>query len=160
MSLTQKQISAKKYYQKNKEKIAEQNKKYYEENKKRILKKARISWVVKKEKAIDDVEVCLRELLNKAKSRAKKHGRECNIDLAYLKRRWNHQKGFCNESGIKMLTSLGSGNYRTVSIDRIDSNLGYVVGNVQLVLSGLNGFKREMKRSQFIKLCNAVANHN
>ena len=48
---------------------------------------------------------------------------------------------------------------RTASLDRIDSSLGYVPGNVQWVHKDLNMFKGAMPDERFIDLCLAVAKY-
>ena len=47
----------------------------------------------------------------------------------------------------------------TASLDRIDSNLGYISGNVQWVLAEINMMKQSYSLDRFIELCSAVANH-
>lgn len=42
---------------------------------------------------------------------------------------------------------------RTASLDRIDNNLGYVVGNIQWVHKTVNSIKSNLPEEQFLKLC-------
>lgn len=49
---------------------------------------------------------------------------------------WDSQSGLCAISGMPMLYRFNDP--RTVSIDRIDSDLGYIPGNVQLVCRWVN----------------------
>lgn len=49
---------------------------------------------------------------------------------------------------------------QTASLDRIDSNEGYIVGNVQWVHLVLNRMKSNLKETQFIEWCNLVVKHN
>jgi hypothetical protein len=46
------------------------------------------------------------------------------------------------------------------SIDRIDSSLGYVVGNVQWVDKDVNMMKRTYNNEYFIKMCKLIAENN
>ncbi len=46
----------------------------------------------------------------------------------------------------------------TVSIDRIDSSEGYLIGNVQLLHKDVNMAKQKYSQEYFISLCEAVAN--
>ena len=50
------------------------------------------------------------------------------------------------------------GSNHTASIDRIDSDKGYVVGNVQLVHKDVNMAKQQYSQEYFIEMCEAVAN--
>ena len=44
----------------------------------------------------------------------------------------------------------------TASLDRIDSSMGYIVGNVQWVHKDINMMKRQLSNEQFISLCKTV----
>jgi hypothetical protein len=46
----------------------------------------------------------------------------------------------------------------TISIDRIDSSLGYRIDNVQLVHKDVNMMKQSYTQDRFIEICIAVAN--
>jgi hypothetical protein len=48
----------------------------------------------------------------------------------------------------------------TASLDRIDSSLGYVWGNVQWVHSVINDLKSNMAQEEFISWCQKVAAKN
>lgn len=47
---------------------------------------------------------------------------------------------------------------QTASLDRIDSNIGYVVGNIQWVHTMVNMCKNKYDQSKFIQMCLAVSN--
>ena len=49
------------------------------------------------------------------------------------------------------------GSNHTASIDRIDSDKGYVVGNVQLVHKDVNMAKQQYSQDYFIEICKAVS---
>ena len=78
----------------------------------------------------------------------------CDIDEAYLKEVFVKQAGACALTG-----SVFSSECRP-SLDRINSGLGYVRGNVQLVTIDINKMKLDFKQEQFIELCKAVAERN
>ena len=46
------------------------------------------------------------------------------------------------------------------SLDRIDSNKGYVSGNIQWVLKSINMMKQGLDQQEFINLCKEVSKHN
>lgn len=62
------------------------------------------------------------------------------------------QNGKCALSGIDLVK-----NPRTWSIDRIDSNRGYELNNVQLVDKRINMMKGTLSQEDFISLCVSVA---
>jgi hypothetical protein len=62
------------------------------------------------------------------------------------------QNGKCALSGIELVK-----NPRTWSIDRIDSNKGYELGNIQLVDKRINMMKGTLSQEDFISLCVFVA---
>jgi hypothetical protein len=49
------------------------------------------------------------------------------------------------------------GAIHTASIDRVDSSLGYVVGNIQIVHKDVNMAKQQFTQDYFLVLCAAVA---
>ncbi len=66
---------------------------------------------------------------------------ENGISLEYLLNLWETQEGRCAISGKEM--SCNFNDLFGVSIDRIDSNIGYMEGNVQLVCQGINFAKNK-----------------
>jgi hypothetical protein len=58
------------------------------------------------------------------------------ITCQYLIDLYGAQDGKCALSGLQMMHTLG--NHASISIDRIDSKRGYLVGNVQLVCQFIN----------------------
>ena len=49
-------------------------------------------------------------------------------------------------------------NKNTASLDRIDSSMGYIEGNVQWVHKMVNMCKQQYEQEDFISMCQAVAN--
>ncbi len=104
-----------------------------------------------------------RHHLNLARRRVKANGRELNINLEYLKKLWEQQEGKCPYTGWELenfaATSLWNNHQlhpKTASLDRIDSTLGYVMGNVQFVSVMANYAKRDFHELQLLEFCNAV----
>jgi hypothetical protein len=61
------------------------------------------------------------------------------LTLEYLEELWKEQEGLCALSGIKMTFELKRGRTHTnLSIDKIDRNKGYIIGNIQLVCMACN----------------------
>lgn len=101
-----------------------------------------------------------RYYLNKAKNR-REYG-DTDLDLLYLKKLWESQAGICPYTGYKMdlpkntQDSNIKGSPEKASLDRIDSSLGYIRGNVQFVCLSVNlaknGFSHEQMLSFFKKI--------
>jgi len=90
----------------------------------------------------------------KWKSSAKRRGHEWSLTKSQLDDIFNSQKGICALSGITMTAEITS-IYR-VSIDRVDSSIGYVFGNVQFVCSIVNIMKNKFSEDVFIAVCESV----
>lgn len=79
------------------------------------------------------------------------------ISLDALELLWHTQHGCCAITGWPMTMELANGVVHTnCSIDRIDSKLGYTVGNVQLVCRAANIAKNALTQGEFVSLCAAV----
>jgi len=73
---------------------------------------------------------------------------------------WNSQNGKCALSNMPMTLSHGTHilqNPTKMSIDRIDSTIGYHKDNIQLITWQLNCGKSVWSNEQLIELCKAVA---
>ncbi len=100
------------------------------------------------------------ERLAGAKERAKKNNLDIDIDIEYLKFLWNAQKGKCAISDIKMTYVMLQGRVSTnLSIDRIDTNVGYIRGNVQLVCSAVNAMKSDLSKDELLYFCENILNN-
>ena len=51
-------------------------------------------------------------------------------------------------------------NRLNISIDRINSSLGYTKDNVQLVAAIVNRMKTDLPDSEFIKICSIITDNN
>gem|GEM_PF-6560452 len=81
-----------------------------------------------------------RQHLKLARRRVKGKDRQCTITLQYLKELWEKQGGRCPYTGWELDNPETTKDWdnrplhpRRASLDRIDSSLGYVPGNVQFV---------------------------
>ena len=102
-----------------------------------------------------EIDSRLRNLCVKAKSRTNKEFNITEIDLQNL---WSKQDGKCAYSKLPM--SAASNQLYTVSLDRIDSSKGYIVGNIQLVCASVNRMKQEFTQDVFLTLCNLITQNN
>lgn len=90
-------------------------------------------------------------------SAAKRH-HEWALSYEDIENQYLSQKGYCALSGIKM-----EGNSKSPlrpSLDRINSKMGYLVGNIQFVCCMINVMKNKYDEKQFIKMCGLIFNHS
>lgn len=90
----------------------------------------------------------LRYLAQKANSR--KRPRSVKITEDMLKNIYEKQEGRCALTGIPFNQEIGGAK---PSLDRIDSSLGYIPENLQLVIRDINKIKREFPIGYFYALC-------
>lgn len=91
--------------------------------------------------------------------RIKSRTREFNVTVEYLKDLWNNQN-ICPYTGVKLVLPKTRGVNNPIysaSIDRIDSSIGYVIGNIQYVSMAANYMKGAMSHEQTIELCKTIA---
>jgi len=99
----------------------------------------------------------LKNRLNIAKYSSKKRNIyfDNELDIKYLKNIYDEQDGKCALSGE--ILEFGKWDNKTLSIDRIDSNLGYSKGNIQLVCWIINHMKVNLEQNEFINWCNKIS---
>ena len=96
---------------------------------------------------------------------SKKRCKEFTLKIEDLKYIWEKQQGICPYSGVQLklrtyLTKVDN-LMTTASLDRIDSSLGYVVGNIQFVSISINFMKHTMSHQDTLKLCELISkNYN
>ena len=94
---------------------------------------------------------------NKFQSGAELRNIAFTITVEYLWEVFKEQDYQCALTGWPIGWAEVGANH-TASIDRIDSDKGYVVGNVQLVHKDINMAKQQYSQDYFIEMCKAVAN--
>lgn len=95
----------------------------------------------------------LKNLWTKAKLRPK--GFDPAINWKYLFDIWEQQNGRCVYSGVPL--SIEANHPHSVSIDRIDSSIGYLKGNLQLVSAAVSRMKQEFDEEFFLSTCRLIA---
>lgn len=83
---------------------------------------------------------------------ANKRGLEFTLTAKFLWELWEAQRGICALTGVKI--SLET----TASLDRIDSDIGYVESNVQWVHKRVNLMKCDDSEEEFANWCRLIAN--
>jgi hypothetical protein len=84
-----------------------------------------------------------------------------DIDLFYLKEVWDSQNK-CVYSGVNLILPRWKGYNNplyTASVDRIESDKGYVKGNIQFVSITANLAKNSMTHEQMIEFCRLISNN-
>jgi len=106
-----------------------------------------------------------RYYMKKAKSR--EHKDTTDLDLEYLRNLWKEQEGRCALSGVVMSLPRNTlvweqdrGNPWKPSLDRIDSNKGYLRGNVRFITVMANLCKQSFSDEEVIAFCRAVVSHH
>ena len=107
------------------------------------------------EKINSTIEGRARIFLRNAKNSAAKRQQEFALTIADIVDCWNMQWGVCAYSGRSM--TLEAGKLNTVSIERIDSDKGYIVDNTILVCQAINRMKSDFSFEDFYELCRDVA---
>lgn len=90
---------------------------------------------------------------NKLKKSAEKRNYEFSVSIKYLWDLYISQNRKCNITG-DLIPDI-----KKASLDRIDSNLGYIEGNVQWVTYRANISKHTMTMKELYKFCTKVLNH-
>lgn len=75
-----------------------------------------------------------RHYLKKVRNRFIEKDKPYNVDLLYLKGLWETQKGICILTGVDLIleNKISNPNF-TASLDRIDSDVGYIEGNLRWI---------------------------
>ena len=98
--------------------------------------------------------VLRKSFAHKYKIGAETRGIDFTVSFEYLADLLIKQDFECALSGISLDAMRLNNN---ASLDRIDSYLGYIEGNVQWVTSEVNMMKQSYSQERFIEVCKAVA---
>lgn len=102
----------------------------------------------------------IRRSFSQLKSGRLKQGKEWTIEVEDMFVLYNMQEGRCALSG-EMMTYQSTGdnsNDSNISLDRIDTTIGYVSSNVQYVCKRINLMRHKTSVKEFITWCERVAN--
>jgi hypothetical protein len=96
--------------------------------------------------------------IRKTKINGNKRLLACNLTLDDLKNQWEKQNGICPYTGIQMTLEESSSlrNRKDMvptqaSLDRIDSDIGYIKGNVEFVCVAINYAKNGFSKIQVME---------
>lgn len=96
---------------------------------------------------------------SKIRSHARERGIEFAITIDYVWQLLQKQKFKCAYTGVALYFAekySSRGSESNASLDRKDSSLGYLPGNVQWVCKKINFMKQNLSEIEFIKLCKSV----
>ena len=85
--------------------------------------------------------------------------RDFNITIEYLSHLFDKQKGKCALSGLELTFGVSNKIKPTASLDRIDSNKGYIIDNVQWVHKDINWMKQDFTEQEFLDMCKKIVSH-
>lgn len=94
--------------------------------------------------------------------KGKEYGREIpvTINVEYLDSIWQNQKGRCAYTGEEItLPKKWDDKTYTASVDRIDSEKGYIEGNIQFVHQSVNLMKNRLTHDFFLEMCKKIVNN-
>jgi hypothetical protein len=94
--------------------------------------------------------------LTNSKARAKVNGIPFEIDIEHLKNLWEKQNGICYYTGKQMILGPSKKKWSCVSIDRVNSDLGYTKENTVLCRGIVNLMKNELSISEFLEIIDEI----
>ena len=104
------------------------------------------------------IEIISQRFWNRLVRGAEVRSIEFSITPEYLYEILILQNRRCALTGIELIMPISRKcNSYNASVDRIDSNIGYVKGNIQWVHKTINLMKNKLSQEEFIKMCNNVA---
>jgi len=93
--------------------------------------------------------------------RIKKRKHYYNVELSDLLELWETQSGMCVYSGVKLVhPNNGGSNLNTASLDRIDSKIGYVKGNLQFISIICNQAKNNLSNEEMLQFIKIIYDFN
>jgi hypothetical protein len=110
---------------------------------------------ISRDKTNSTIEGRARIFLRNAKNSAIKRSQEFELTIKDVVNAWQEQEQICAYSGREM--TLRHGQLNTVSIERIDSKIGYTKNNTILVCQAINRMKSDFSFEEFYDLCKDVA---
>jgi hypothetical protein len=107
-----------------------------------------------RDKVNSTIEGRAKIFLQNATKSAKKRNQEFSLKVSDIVEFWHKQEMICAYSGIEM--TLVAGKLNTVSIERIDSKIGYTKENTILICQAINRMKSDFEFEDFYTMCKQV----
>lgn len=99
-------------------------------------------------------------MISQIKKRAKVSSIKYSLTKEYLYKLFISQDKKCALSKMPIVLGVTKDDETTASLDRINSKLGYIEGNVQWLHKHINKMKLDHSQEYFITLCENVARSN
>lgn len=97
---------------------------------------------------------------SRLKYRAMEKKYDFDLDIDYLDDLLVKQNFKCALSGFEIYSGYNSDKLEiTASLDRIDSNKGYIKGNVQWVHKDVNNMKQDLDEDKFLQYCKSICSY-
>ena len=129
------------------------NKEYFERNKEKI-------YAARKLRSLYSLPNKASRVYQNSKTKAKEKGWGFNLSKEFLILLYHKQEGLCALSGETLTISGDRRVSEMMSLDRIDSSLGYTIDNVQWVCVKYNFMKNEHELDTFIELCKRIVEYH
>lgn len=117
----------------------------------------------RKKRYIGSLDGRLRTLLGGSRTSARQRNYEWDLKIEDLYELYHNQSGKCALTGdtltLEVQTRRKEESSSTISIDRIDNEIGYIKSNIQFVTLQSNICKNSFTTSQLIEFCKKVVNH-
>jgi hypothetical protein len=100
---------------------------------------------------------------SRIKHQAKQRNIEFDITIEYAYDLFEKQNNKCAISGVEIKLNKnyeGKKSLNSASLDRINSDIGYIVGNVQWVHKRVNMMKNNMSEKEFYEWCRIISEYN
>lgn len=91
-------------------------------------------------------------------SNAKRRGTACGVTVDDLLILWGEQKGLCALSGLAMTHGVGLKS-TSVSVDRLNQDIGYMKGNIRLVCVALNSLRGPWSDQEALRIARAFVDY-
>jgi len=114
----------------------------------------RIGNLKSKQKLYSTFEGRIKTFLRSCKNSSEKRGHEFSITRQDLIDMWERQEGICVYTGLKM--ELQPNTLLSVSVERINSDIGYTSENTVLCCNVVNRMKSDLDAEIFFDICKSV----
>ena len=119
-------------------------------------KNARKNYAFKKEHPT--LEIVAKVKIKSAKNRARQKKLSFSLTVEDFLQLYVVQNGNCFYSGLPLSLNIGTPNI--ISIDRLDSNLGYDINNCVLTTYIVNVMKNDSSVDDFLNMCKIITENN
>lgn len=103
----------------------------------------------------------LKNILRGIERSEKRMSKGFELSVELLTEMWDKQEGICALTGIQMTYIKGKGThyFSNLSVDRVDSTIGYTKNNIQLVCMWANGAKGAFTMEEFKNIVAITNSH-